>query len=633
MHLTRLLSWGSTCLVLLAGSPAFGATLSTADLPAAGETLEISEDSSLRIPADGTAELGGTISVTGSGTRFDLIVDGELHTGDGATLVINSGEIDLSGQGLIQGSALAVTNSQGRLNWQIEGQVTLDRLSIESLESEVTISNRGRWMLGDLSIANKFNGPGVTIENEGVFSVSGQASIDDSGNNESGTRFLLHRSTTIASMYLHVPNGNFELSNFGQLSVEQLTSVSSGWGLIAIINSGFGWFGQISTGTYGAHLDLQNLGALEIQSWMVKDQNDASVLLTAGAFRIGTMSLTSNGAFGSIEWTNLGTVQVDHLAVDANYGGKIEIDAVAGGLNVRSLNCDASGASQGQTSQISMRLGRGFFAGRTVMNAEVEVLDLAPGEVFQTTDGQVRLEAMEQTSIGSGAPLVYPQLALGGGYEVVLILTNKSSDPWSGTVALLQGDHSDWATDWSLQGADAQASHFQAVLPADGSRKYVLRGDASARPGFLVITADEGLSTSAVSTSFFYNFMDASALVDSTGVPPAPGGTAFAFPVEKTALVNTGLAWAAGDDGLDFDVRVSLYDSEGEFVAETTIAFQGHLARFFAGSDGLFPGVSDGFIGKVVIHSDEVIHVTVLRLELTDDGFQLTSVPPDDFVP
>lgn len=46
--------------------------------------------------------------------------------------------------------------------------------------------------------------------------------------------------------------------------------------------------------------------------------------------------------------------------------------------------------------------------------------------------------------------------------------------------------------------------------------------------------------------------------------------------------------------------------------------------HFFA---ELFDGVSQEFIGSIVAESEEDFYLMVLRLELTEDGFQLTSVP------
>jgi len=236
-------------------------------------------------------------------------------------------------------------------------------------------------------------------------------------------------------------------------------------------------------------------------------------------------------------------------------------------------------------------------------------------------------------TLGVGSPLVYPQLALGGGYEDVLIITNKSSAHWDGTAWLRQGADSDWEGAWTLDGSPGANSRFEIHLAPHASKKFVLRGADTATPGYLYLTAGEGLNTRVVTTSFFYDFLSGTQLLDSTGVPPASPSGVTAFPVEKTARVNTGLAWAAINWADDAEIRVSLYDGEGQLSGETTLPLGGQSARFFAGPDGIFPTVPDGFVGKLVLHPDQVIYVTVLRLENTTPGFQLTSVPPDSFTP
>jgi hypothetical protein len=61
-----------------------------------------------------------------------------------------------------------------------------------------------------------------------------------------------------------------------------------------------------------------------------------------------------------------------------------------------------------------------------------------------------------------------------------------------------------------------------------------------------------------------------------------------------------------------------------------TFTERGHLAKFF---DELFDGVPAEFVGMMHVDSDGCLHTTGLRLEYTQTGFQLTSVPPDDFIP
>ena len=45
-----------------------------------------------------------------------------------------------------------------------------------------------------------------------------------------------------------------------------------------------------------------------------------------------------------------------------------------------------------------------------------------------------------------------------------------------------------------------------------------------------------------------------------------------------------------------------------------------------------FDGVPDEFLGKLSVEAIKYLRLTVLRLETTGNGFQLTSVPPTEIL-
>ncbi|MDA2924508.1 hypothetical protein MYX65_07605 [Acidobacteria bacterium AH-259-L09] len=220
----------------------------------------------------------------------------------------------------------------------------------------------------------------------------------------------------------------------------------------------------------------------------------------------------------------------------------------------------------------------------------------------------------------------YPQLALGGGFEGILIVSNKSNSSWEGTILLRQGNDQNWSSPWAVNGSAQTAStSFDITLGPDATKKFVLTGDAQAQTGYLLVAGRNGFTTSSITPSFFYNFFSNGRLVDSTGVPASSESTRFVFPVEKTETVNTGFAWAPSSVTSPFQITLTLFDTDGSQVQKKTLTYEGHLARFFT---EIFDSVLDGFIGKVLVESGNDIHLTVLRLEFTAGGFQLTSVPP-----
>ncbi len=237
------------------------------------------------------------------------------------------------------------------------------------------------------------------------------------------------------------------------------------------------------------------------------------------------------------------------------------------------------------------------------------------------------------------ASVTYPQLALGGGYECILIASNSTGNKWEGTLYLRQRDEGDWSGPWRVNGEDRTgSSHFSFTLEPHSTRKFTLvGGDDELRAGYLQVNAGSGSQIEDVALSFFYRLEHAATMQDSTGVPAGIIGKSFVFPVEKGGSIDTGFAWSPVPTGLavqagiataepGFSVMATLYSANGQEVERKPLPFEGHLARFFS---EIFSGVQNGFVGKVVLESPQDIYLTVLRMEITpEQAVQLTSVPP-----
>jgi hypothetical protein len=222
----------------------------------------------------------------------------------------------------------------------------------------------------------------------------------------------------------------------------------------------------------------------------------------------------------------------------------------------------------------------------------------------------------------------YPQLALGGGYEIVLLVSNTKSDEWRGKIALFTGLEQAWPTPWSANDMPMAQPELPFQVAGNSSLKIVLRGDATARAGYLRMTPGQGSVDDDLTVSFFYNYVVEGALVDSIGVQQSTASTVFLFNVEKTSTVNTGLAWAPDADTSTFDIKLTLFRQDGSSLPPVIQTFEGHKAQFFD-DQSLFPSVPNGFSGYVLLEVESQVHFVVLRLEFTEGGFQLTSVPAD----
>ena len=220
--------------------------------------------------------------------------------------------------------------------------------------------------------------------------------------------------------------------------------------------------------------------------------------------------------------------------------------------------------------------------------------------------------------------ITFPQLALGGGFEVVLLLSSKTTNSWTGTVQLREGNDEMWSAPWSLDGVSATGSSaFDVALAPRATQRFLLNGDAVARAGYLSIIPGDGSSTAGISVAFFYNFFAGLDLADSIGVAPSLPSTDFTFPVERAEGVGTGVAFVASST-FPFQIVLTAFDSSGNQVQQSEVTYAGHTAKFFS---ELFPDVQTGFIGEVQVESEEEISLVVIRFQPTSNGFQLTTLP------
>lgn len=274
----------------------------------------------------------------------------------------------------------------------------------------------------------------------------------------------------------------------------------------------------------------------------------------------------------------------------------------------------------GESSAILISALLDPFASETVRSA---VAISAPDDVDPSNDSAM---AEAQVVSASDVPLTYSQLALGGGLRGVLIVSNKTAETWRGTAVLGMNGGLPWEGEWTVNGQDFSGStDFPVVLPPRGTQKFVLAGDAPAREGLLALLPENGFSARAVTGNLFYNLTEGERLVDSTGTPADFPAALFVLPVEKGAAVDTGFAAARYLSEPPFELRLTLYDESGLMAGRSTILFEGHVAEFFS---ELFDGLPEAFLGSLWVEADESFFLTALRLEMTADRFQLTSVPP-----
>ena len=116
----------------------------------------------------------------------------------------------------------------------------------------------------------------------------------------------------------------------------------------------------------------------------------------------------------------------------------------------------------------------------------------------------------------------FSQLALGGGYEAVLLISNKTNSAWNGTVWLSRGFNESWQGQWAVNGKNfTGTSSIPVTLPAKGMVKLRITGDSTTRAGYLDVAPGIGSDMVDVAISYFYEVRAGGVLKDTTGSSPS----------------------------------------------------------------------------------------------------------------
>ena len=127
-----------------------------------------------------------------------------------------------------------------------------------------------------------------------------------------------------------------------------------------------------------------------------------------------------------------------------------------------------------------------------------------------------------------------------------------------------------------------------------------------------------------LAASFFYQ-VGSPTLTDSIATFDTPPSKVLVFPVEKSAGGDTGFAYAALDPDGAFSISATLIDQSGVEIGTVTWNYSGHDALFFT---EMFDFL-ESFVGSLRIESEVSLYLTVVRVEQSVGGFQLTNVQPE----
>ncbi len=231
-------------------------------------------------------------------------------------------------------------------------------------------------------------------------------------------------------------------------------------------------------------------------------------------------------------------------------------------------------------------------------------------------------------------PVVYPHFVVGGGFQVVVLTTNPTDQPWEGSMRLPDfgsGSGRSWMhNEVDRSGSDAAP----LILEPQATMRHVLAAPAGSPiwSGVFQIEGGNGSSAADLAVTFFLEYWLEDELVDMVGVAASPAAHRVSIPVEvsPSTSTNTGIAIrrprsdeAAGDDPAPF--RMTLFDEVGELLDTVPVEAEG--ARF---ASEFFPDhAGQGeFIGSILCESHDPFHLVALRQRLLEGGrFHLTGVP------
>ncbi len=225
--------------------------------------------------------------------------------------------------------------------------------------------------------------------------------------------------------------------------------------------------------------------------------------------------------------------------------------------------------------------------------------------------------------------ITFAQLALGGGYETIIMVSNRSTTTQWPRYKLRQGSGQPWNGKWTANYTELPVSDasFFSIIADHQTAKIVLRGDSITRTGYLEIEPyDSNTNLDYLAISYFYVFKENGVTKTSAGSGPSSLGRLLAFPAERMVRdrTDTGYAISPISGTPPFQVLITIYHSNGTILGSKTVNYTGYMCEFISQT---FPNLQNDFVGQVIISSDHPVYVEVLRMESTPTTFLLTSTP------
>jgi hypothetical protein len=223
--------------------------------------------------------------------------------------------------------------------------------------------------------------------------------------------------------------------------------------------------------------------------------------------------------------------------------------------------------------------------------------------------------------------LAFGQIAVGGGYETVITVTNRGMVGYTGSLCLFKsGTHVPW-NPVTINGASYPANQDGQVLhitvPPGVTQTYRITSTETVQGGFGFIGSDNLNNDRTLEGNLTYFIKSGATVTDSVGVLPSQEFLMSLLPFDDFSTIALALANGnMGDSGQTANVSLKLFNDSGANVTTATLTLEpgSHIPRFLS---EFFPGVTTVTRGQIRISSN----VPILGTALMFVGGQASSLP------
>ena len=229
----------------------------------------------------------------------------------------------------------------------------------------------------------------------------------------------------------------------------------------------------------------------------------------------------------------------------------------------------------------------------------------------------------------------YAELAVGGGYECIILVSNRTALEWRGAFYLYQGLDQPWSGTWLVDNALKQTQNsFLAIVPGNGTVKLRIKGDDVVRDGYLRMYGQFPTSTYDVTLTYCYQFyLEGKLIMSTNSVDSSSPHKSFYFPVEISPEAKTAMAWTPQEQYLypgtgNFLINFSLWRDDGSPVVNRPVQFDGHRSGYL---QDFFPELAGADLrGFAVLEAPTAFYLDVLRFDSSPNGYGyvVTNTPP-----